>query len=145
MEWFWDIPNRDCKLVKPKWLSKGNPEVMLHKSDLNHQEGTSLSLTLSLPVCLSTCTLFPLNELLLSLLSISMEINFYTAEEPRPCHWLLTPGGLAAMIRCSHCHGLTSVSGPEWKSYFKPLQARPPEIKCFKMTAFPIGTCLLYT
>ena len=84
----WDKPNTDLEPEKWKWLSKGNPEVMLHKSDLNHQEGTSLSLTLSLPVCLSTCTLFPLNELLLSLLSVSMEINFYTAEEPRPCHWL---------------------------------------------------------
>ena len=83
---YWDKPNTDLEPEKWKWLAKGNPEVMLHKSDLNHHEGASL--TLSLPVCLSTCTLFPLNELLLLLLSISMEIHFYTAEGPRPCHWL---------------------------------------------------------
>ena len=50
---------------KSKWLDKGNPEEMPCVSDLNCQEGTFLSL--SLPLCLSTCTIlfFPPNKYLI--------------------------------------------------------------------------------
>ena len=52
-----------------------------------------------------------------------VEVHFYTADGPGPCHRPLVPGGLVARIRHSHCCSLTSISGQEPKSCFKPLQA----------------------
>ena len=31
----WNIPNTDSELGKAKWLAKGNPEEMPHKSNSN--------------------------------------------------------------------------------------------------------------
>ena len=56
------IPDMNCEPSKSKWLAKGNPREMPHKSNSHCQESAtqrlslSLSLSLSLPVCLSTWT-----------------------------------------------------------------------------------------
>ena len=44
------------KKKKKKRLAKGNPEDMPHVSNSNCHEGMTQQLSLSLPVCLSTCT-----------------------------------------------------------------------------------------
>ena len=68
-------------------------------------------------MCLPTSSVLfflPINTLLASLLSISVEIHFFTADGPGPCRWPLVPGGLEARIQCSHCHSRRrSVAGPE--------------------------------
>ena len=64
------------------WLAKGNLEEMPHKSDSNYRKGATLSL--SLPVWLSTCTLFPSNKhLTVSLLSFFVGIYFCKAIQAR--------------------------------------------------------------
>ena len=96
---------------------------------------TRVWLSLSPPLCLCTCTLFPPNKHLtcFTTFCLYVEIHFCTAEGPGPCHRPLVPSGLVARIQCSHCPGLTSVSGLELKSIFKPLQAKCPgddDVKC---------------
>ena len=92
-------------------MAKGNPEEMPHISDSNYHEGVTLSL--SLPVCLSTCTLFPPNKhfTFFTTFYLFVDIYFYKAAGPWPCHWPLVPGGLVARIQHSHRRGLTSISG----------------------------------
>ena len=85
------------------------------------------SLSLSWPTCACSHALFFLlmNTWLVSLLSVSLrEFSSTKSMGQGACHWPLVPGGLMARIQCSHCHGLTSVSGREPKSCFKPLQAK---------------------
>ena len=100
----------------------GQREEMPHKNDSNYHKGVTLSL--SLPVCLSTHTLFPSNKhfMCFTTFHLYVEIHFYTADGPGPCHWPLVPGGLVAKIQCSQCCCLTSVSGWEPKACFKLLQ-----------------------
>ena len=64
-------------------------------------------------MCLFTRTFFLLiNTLLVSLLSVSLWKFISTKLTGQgACHWPLVPGGLVTKIRCSHCQGLTSVSG----------------------------------
>ena len=76
---------------KSKWLAKGDPEEMPHKSDSNFHDGATqqLSLSLSLPVCLSTPTVLfflLINTLLASVLPVFVKILFYKAKGPWPCH-----------------------------------------------------------
>ena len=111
----------------------GNPEEISHKSDLSCHEGVTLSL--SPPLCLCTGTLFPPNKHFtrFTTFCLYVEIHFCTADGPGPCHRPLVPGGLVARIQCSRYPSLTSVSGPELKSIFKPLQAKCPgddDVKC---------------
>ena len=78
---------------------------------------------LSLPMCLSTCTvLFSLlrNTLLVSLLSIFVEIIFCKAEGPG---LLSLTTGLVPKIWCFHCHDPAPIYGWESKPCSKPLQA----------------------
>ena len=90
------------------------------------QTTTRARLSLSPPMCLSTRTLFPPNKHFthFTTFHLYVEIHFYTADGPGPCHWSLVPCGLVAKIQHSHCNGLTSVSGQEPKSCFKPLQTK---------------------
>ena len=53
-----------------------------------------------------------------------VEIHFYIAAGPGPCHWALVPWGLVARIQRSHCRGLTSISSQQPKPCFKLLQAK---------------------
>ena len=41
----WDTQNVDYKPGKSKWLTKGNPEEMTHKSDSNCHEGVTQQLS----------------------------------------------------------------------------------------------------
>ena len=93
-------------------ISQRKPRKMPHISDSNYHEGRTLSL--SPPVCLSTCTLFPPNKHFVSLLSAFMGIHFCKAVWARA---LSLATGLVVRIQCSHCCGLTSVW--ELKSCFK--------------------------
>ena len=78
-----------------------------------------LSLFLSTPV--AYCTFSPLiNTLLASLLSVFVEILFCKAEGPGPLS--LTTGQVARNLGLNH--GPTSISGPEPKPCFKPLQIK---------------------
>ena len=96
---------------------------MPHKSDSNYHKGATLSL--SPPMCLPTRTLFPPNKhfTCFTTFHLYVEIHFFKADGPGPCHWPLVPGGLVARIQHSHRNGLTSVSGWELKSCFKLLRA----------------------
>ena len=83
---------------------------MSHISDSNYHKGA----TLSEPTCVSiTGTIFPSNKHSTCFTSFCLfvEIYFYKVDGPGPCRWPLVPGGLVAGIQCSHCRGLTSVSG----------------------------------
>ena len=66
-------------------------------------------LFLCLPVCLSTPTLFPANKHFsdFTTFCLYVEMHFYKADGPGPCHWPLAPGGQVVRIQPSHCHSLT--------------------------------------
>ena len=102
-----------------------NLEEMPHKRDSNYHKGATLSL--SPPMCLSTCTVLfflLINTLLVSLLSVFVGVLFCKAKGPGPCCWPLVPGDLVARIQCSHGRDPTSISGWEPKSCFKLLQPK---------------------
>ena len=92
-----DIPEPD----KSKWLAKGNPEEIPHKSNSNYQKGhdsATQGLSLSLPVCLSIGTVLfflRIHTWLAPLLSLFVEILFCKAEGPGP---LSLTTGLVASI-----------------------------------------------
>ena len=72
------------------------------------QTATRVQLSLSEPTRVSThtyCTLFPPNKHFTGFTTFRLyvEIHFFTADGPGPCHWSLVPGGLVAGIQCSHC------------------------------------------
>ena len=68
--------------------------------------------SLSSPMCLSTCTFFPPNKHFFCITGFHLaEIYFYKADVPRPCHWPLFSGGLVARFYCPHCPVLTSING----------------------------------
>ena len=86
------------------------------------------TLPLSLPGCLSTCTiLFFLlaNTLLASLLSVFVEIIFSKARGPGP---LSLTTNLVARIWCFHYRNLASVFGWEPKPHSSFCRPRPPKI-----------------
>ena len=61
----WDIPNMNCEPGQSKWLAKGNPEEITHKSNSNCHGGETqlLSLPESAHVSVYTyCTFFPLKK-----------------------------------------------------------------------------------
>ena len=97
-----------------------NPEEMSHISDSNYHEGRTLPL--SPPVCLSTCTLFPPNKHFTCFTTCRLCGNSFLQSRRARALSLVT--GLVARIQCSHCCSLTSISGRELKSCFKPLQAK---------------------
>ena len=88
------------------------------------QTATRVRLSLSPPVCLSTCTVLffflLINTLLVSLLSVFVGILFLQSCRARA---LSLTTGLVAGIRCSHRQDQTSITGRELKPCFKPLQA----------------------
>ena len=105
-------------------------EAMPHKSNSNCHADTnqppSLSLSLSLWVCVSTymyCTLFFLliNTLFVSLRSVFVAILFCKAERPRP---LSLTTGLVIRMWWSDCCNLSSISNWGPKLRFKQLQAK---------------------
>ena len=116
----WDVPNIDSETGKSKWLAKGDPEEMPHISDLNYHKGTTLSL--SPPVCLSTCILFPPNKHFTCFTTFHLCGNSFL--QSRRARTLSLATGLVARIQHSHCHGPTSISGWEPKPCFKSLQAK---------------------
>ena len=59
--------NMDSEPGKARWLAKGNPEEMPHKSDSNHCKGTSLSLWACLWVYPNILFFLIMNTLLVSL------------------------------------------------------------------------------
>ena len=80
-------------------------------------------------VCLFTRTVFLLiNTLLVSPLSISVEMHFYKARRRGCCHWLLVS---VARIRCSPCRSLTSVSAQEWNPASSCYRPGPPYNKIY--------------
>ena len=90
-----------------------------HESDSNYHKGA----TPSPPVCLSQGTVvffLLINSSLFSLLSFFVEILFCKAEGPGPLS--LTTGQVARNLGLNH--GPTSISGPEPKPCFKPLQIK---------------------
>ena len=76
---------------------------------------TRVWLSLSPPLCLCTCTLFPPNKHLtcFTTFCLYVEIHFYAVDGPGPCQW--------SRIQSSHCHGLTSICGWKPQPCFKPL------------------------
>ena len=77
----------------------------------------------SLPVCLSTHTLFPSNKhfTCFNTFPIFVGTLFCKARRPGPCHWpLVQQPGFSTLNFCSP----TSVSGWEQKLCFKLLQAK---------------------
>ena len=126
----WDIPNMDSEPGKARWLAKGNPEKMPRKRDSNLHEGKTLSLSRP-PMPLSTRYSFSsIRKVLIkhftsfTTFCLYVEIHFYIAAGPGPCHWALVPWGLVARIQRSHCRGLTSISSEQPKPCFKLLQAK---------------------
>ena len=115
VEGSWDIPNIDCEPGKSKWLTKGNSEEVLHKSNSNCNEGTTqqLSHSLSPPVCLSTGTvLFFLLINTFYMLHYFVSLwKFFSANLKcqGSCHWPCHC--LVAKIWRFHCCELASVSG----------------------------------
>ena len=87
-------------------MAKGKLEEIPSKSNSNYHAGTTQQLRNS-PVesaHVSTrmyCTLLPPNTLLVSLLSVFVEILFCKAELPGP---LSLTSGLLVRIWCFHCH-----------------------------------------
>ena len=97
------------------------------------QTATRVQISLSEPARVSIhtyCTHFPPNKHFscFTTFCLYVEIHFFIADRPGPCHWPLVPGGLVARIPRSHCRCLTSISGGEPKSCFKPLQAEVTRI-----------------
>ena len=97
----YELWTRQIKITGQK-----KPEEMPHKGNSNNHEGATQALSpLSLWVCLCAYPHIPysfsLNTWLVSLLSIFVAILFCKAKGPGP---LLLTTGLAARIRCSHCH-----------------------------------------
>ena len=100
----------DSEQGKARWLAKGNPGEM---PDSNYCKGTTT-------MCLFMHTLyFPQKHLFHSFLSLCGN-SVYKVSGPGV---LSLAAGLVARIQHSHCHNLTSISGQERKSCFKPLQA----------------------
>ena len=87
-----------------------------------------LSLSLNLPMCLSTHTVLfflSISTLLASLLSVFVEILFSKARGPGP---LSLTTNLVARIRCFHYRNLASVFGWEPKPHSSLCRPRPPKI-----------------
>ena len=95
---------------------------MFHKRYSDDDKGVTLSL--SLPVCLATHTVLISNQhfTCFTPFHLYVEIHFYTAGRPGPCHWPLVPSGqdVSLLQRLSP----TSISGQELKPCFKLLQAQ---------------------
>ena len=66
---------------------------MYHKRHSNDYKGVTLSL--SLPVCLATHIVLISNQhfTCFTPFHLYVEIHFYTAGRPGPCHWPLVPSG----------------------------------------------------
>ena len=58
-----------------------------------------------------------------------VEIYFYTADGPGPCHWLLVPCGLVAKNQRSHNSDLTLISGWETKPCWSCCRPRSSTIR----------------
>ena len=74
---YWNIPNMNSEPDKSKWLAKGNPEEMSHKSDSNCHEGVTLSEPTLVPTH-KVLDSFPPNRHFVSLLSFFVGILFYS-------------------------------------------------------------------
>ena len=87
----------DCEPGKPKWLIRGNPEEMPHRSNTNCMRMRLRdSLFLGQPICLSTYTVLCfllINTLLISLLSIFVGILLLQNQGVRA--WSLTTDPVA--------------------------------------------------
>ena len=117
-----DKANMDSEPGKARKLATGSLEEMPHMSDSNYHQDVALSEPAHL--CLFTHTLFSPNKLYLSHSFLSLREFISTkAKGKGPCHWPLVPGGLVVRIQHSNSCTLTSISGWELKSCFKPLRA----------------------
>lgn len=98
-------------------LVKGNLEETSHKVIQTTRAWLSASAT-----WIYSHILFPPNkDLTDTTFRLCVEIHLYTPNGLGPCLCPLVPGGLVARIWCSHCLGLTSVSGWGSKSCLKSL------------------------
>ena len=70
----WDIPNKASEPDKARWLVKGNPEEMPHKTDSNYHEAVTLSLWSCPCIYPHALFFFQINSLLVSLFSIFVGI-----------------------------------------------------------------------
>ena len=77
-----------------RWLARGSHKEMCNINDSNYHEHVILSE--SAHVSLFTHTLFPPNKhfTCFTTFHLYVEIHFYKAIRPGPCHWLLVPGTL---------------------------------------------------
>ena len=119
----------DCEPGKSR-SAKGNPEERPHKRNSNLHKGATqwLTLSLSLPMCLSTCTVFfflLINTLLVLPLSICVGILFCKAEDPGP---LSLTTDLVTRIRCCHCCDPSQSLAGNPSSAPRCCRQRPPEI-----------------
>ena len=108
----WDISNTASGPGKSRWMSKGNPEEMPHKTDSNYPEATTLSLWSCPCVYPHALFFFQINSLLVSLFSIFVGILRVRALS-------LTTG--VARIWCSYPCDQTLISVQELKPCFKLL------------------------
>ena len=105
----WDKPNMDSEPDKARWLAKGNPEEMLHESDINHHEGATVSL--SQPIWVYSHIHFPANKHLFYSISMWKFISTQLMGQGFVTGHSLVPGGLVARIQHCHCHRPQALAG----------------------------------
>ena len=125
----WDRPNSGSEPGKARWLAKGNPEEMPRISDSNYHEGMAISL--SPPVCLSTCTLFPPNKCFtwFTTFHFFVEIHFLQSHMGQglvTCCWSLVVWWLEFSSLTAPAW-LQSLAG-NWKPAANHCRRRPPVI-----------------
>ena len=89
---FWDIPNTGSEPGRSNdWPNEAQKKCTI--KDIQTNEGVTLSLRL--PVHLSTHTILISNQhfTCFPTFHLYVEIHFYTAGRPGPCHWPLVPCG----------------------------------------------------
>ena len=124
-----DIPHVDCDPGKSAWLDKGNREEMLHWSDSHYHRvwlSNSGTRPLSLPLCLSTCSvLSPPNKYFACFTTFPLWKFFSSNQRPGP---LSLTTGLEVRIWCSHRQDPAPFSG--WEPRPTPSRCRrsAPEI-----------------
>ena len=104
-------------------MAQGNLAKTPHISDLNFHKGAMLSES----ACVSIdtyCTLFLRNKHFTRFITFRLcGSSFLQGQRARACHWALVPGVVLRLgFSTLHSHSLTSVSGWEPKSCFKPLE-----------------------
>ena len=133
----WDISNMDCEPGKSTRLAKGNPEEMPHKSNWNCHNGTTQGLLLWVCPCVYPhglyCFFLLINTLLVSLLSIFVEILFCKTKETGP---LSLTNGLVARIWCFHYHHPAQSLAGNLSPAPSHCRLRPPGISPISLRTF---------